>query len=131
MNNNGGQLSVDEELREIEAALRALTLRVATLRAAPVAPTRAAAPPPPQPRAAAQQAPVPLQAASAPRATRPPTPVATAVPWVPTIGDRVSIRINGVAYTGTISGFTPKRVKVSVPGRGVFLRAPQSIEPMG
>jgi hypothetical protein len=108
MSNNGGRLPINEELREIEAALRALTLRVATLRAAPIA----AAPPvpaqPPQPRAAAQQAPVPLQAASAHRAARPPTPVATAVVWTPAIGDRVSLRINGVLHTGTVSGITPK-----------------------
>jgi hypothetical protein len=53
MNNSGGRASIDEELRHIEATLRALTLQVTALRAA----TSTAAPvTPPQATAATQAA---------------------------------------------------------------------------
>jgi hypothetical protein len=118
MNNSGVRPSVDEELRDIEATLRALTLQVATLRAA----TNAAVPvTPPQATTAAQ--------AAAARRRDPNTPIPLATAWTPTVGDRVTLKISGNIHAGTVIGFTARRVRVLVPGRGPILRAAHNLEP--
>jgi hypothetical protein len=118
MSNSGGRASIDEELRDIEATLRALTLRVATLRAD----TSAAVPvTPPQANTAAQAAAARL------RDLNTPIPLLTA--WTPTVGDRVTLKISGNIHAGTVTGFTARRVRVLVPGRGPILRAAHNLEP--
>jgi sRNA-binding protein len=115
---SSGRTSIHEELRDIKATLRALTLQVATLRTATNAATLVT---PPQATAAAQ---------AAARLRDPTTPIPVAAVWTPTVGDRVSLRIGTTTHTGTVIGFTARRVRVSVPGSGPILRAPHNLEPV-
>jgi hypothetical protein len=82
MSSSGDRASVDQELREIQATLRALTLRVATLQAASNTATPVT---PPQATAATT--------AVAARLHNPTTPIPLATVWTPTVDDRVTLRI--------------------------------------
>jgi hypothetical protein len=119
MSNSGGRTSFDEELPDIEATLRALTLQVVTLRTAS---TAAAPVTPPQATATAQ--------AAAVRLHDPTTPIPVAAVWTPTVGAQVTLRIGSTIHTGTVIGFTARRVKVLVLGRGNVLRAAHNLEPV-
>jgi sRNA-binding protein len=119
MSNGGERTTLEEELRDIEATLQALTLQVATIRAAsnaaPVAPP---------------QATTNAQVAAAQRLRDPTTPIPVATVWTPTVGARVTLRIGNTTHTGTVIGFTARRVKVLVPGKGNILRAAHNLEPV-
>jgi hypothetical protein len=106
---NNRDANIQRRIADIERTIAGLSQQVAALRleAAP-------APRPPQPAA---QPSAPVQANP---------PVARApqrVPWIPAIGDPVTIFVRGENRDGVIVGFTPKRTKIRVPGEGIVYRS--------